>query len=359
MQALQKLQIEKGNIDKQLEDLKSASTIESRLKHLNHVYQNDKDQPFAIQYSTIQKATYDGNISGVLHFLAIKGFQKVPVDSFDTFGKACIHIASEKGHAHVVATLLSRRSNINLLTTIDSVTPLMLACGAGKVSCVEMLLKKGASIFLKNRSGFTAMHYACQGDHVEAMDILDMYCKDLKARQDPDGKPSAPKAIAIASVKSSTSSQSAPPSLEEEAPPAPLSRQNSKLPMIKSKSTLNATELLVPSSNKEVKDRGTRNQIEELLNPANKLLVSTCNMGLSPLHVACQFQSYNAAKYLADQGCDINQVDFAMHDTPLHKAGRSTSFLIYRMLVAAGANETMKNKQGETAKQLLHDDTKI
>lgn len=73
MQALQKLQIEKENIDKQLEKLKSASTIESRLAHLNHVYQNDKDQPFAIQYSTIQKATYDGNISGVLYFLALEG----------------------------------------------------------------------------------------------------------------------------------------------------------------------------------------------------------------------------------------------------------------------------------------------
>jgi ankyrin repeat protein len=359
MQALQKLQIEKGNIDKQLEDLKSASTVESRLAHLNHVYQNDKDQPFAIQYSTIQKATYDGNISGVLYFLAMQGFQSVHVDSFDVYGKACIHIASEKGHAHVVDTLLSKRSNVNLLTTIDSVTPLMLACGAGKISCVEMLLKKGASIFLKNRSGFTAMHYACQGDHVEAMDILDTYCQNLKARQDPDRKPSAVKGIAsaISSGKGGANYQAAPPSLV--SPPALLSRQNSKLPMIKNKSTLNATALLMPSTNKEAKNRGTRNQIEELLNPANKLLESTCNMGLSPLHVACQFQSYNAARYLADQGCDINNVDFAMHDTPLHKAGRSTSFLIYRMLVAAGANETMKNKQGETAKQLLHDDTKI
>ena len=64
MQALQKSQAEKGNIDRQLEELKGAATVESRLKHLNEVHLHDANQPFAIQYSTIHKAAYDGNISG-------------------------------------------------------------------------------------------------------------------------------------------------------------------------------------------------------------------------------------------------------------------------------------------------------
>lgn len=176
MQALQKLQAEKGQIDRQLEELKHAATVESRLKHLNEVHLRDKDQPFAIQYTTIHKAAYDGNISGVQHFQQLKGFHAVNIDTFDQTGKACIHIASERGHQHIIEFLLSKGSNINLKTTKDDTTALMYACSENQLECVEGLIRAGAKIFMKNKSGYTAMHYAAQGDHVDVIDLVRRYC---------------------------------------------------------------------------------------------------------------------------------------------------------------------------------------
>ena len=176
MQSLQKLQAEKGNIGKQLAELKNAATVESRLKHLNDVYSHDQDQPFAIQYSTIHKAAYDGNVSGVQYFQSLYGYRAINIDTFDATGKACIHIASERGHDHIIDYLLSKGSNIDLTTTKDNITPLMLACCENKLECINKLLKGGALIFKKNLSGFTAMHYAAQGDHVEAIALVKKYC---------------------------------------------------------------------------------------------------------------------------------------------------------------------------------------
>ena len=182
MQSLQKLQAEKGNIGKQLAELKNVATVESRLKHLNDVHFHDKDQPFAIQYSTIHKAAYDGNVSGLQYFLSLTGYQTVNVDVYDQTGKACIHIASERGHTHIVDYLLSKGANIDLTTIVDNTTPLMYACCENKLECIEKLLKNGALIFKKNISGFSAMHYCAQGDHVEGIIMVMKYCTGIVMR---------------------------------------------------------------------------------------------------------------------------------------------------------------------------------
>ena len=119
---------------------------------------------------------------GVQHFTQLKGFHAVNVDTFDQTGKACIHIASERGYPHIIDFLISKGANINLKTATDNTTPLMFACSENKLTCVECLLRAGAKIFMRNRSGYTAVHYAAQGDHVEVIDAVRRYCKGIILR---------------------------------------------------------------------------------------------------------------------------------------------------------------------------------
>ena len=172
-------QVGGGSADhKQYELLKSTiSTVESRLKHYNHLYQTDLNQPFAIQYSSLHKSTHDGNLSGVEHFILN---QDSSTDKFDINGKAPIHISCEKGHAHILAYLLDHGSDINITTTIDESTPLMFACRENHIDCISMLLKRGAKVYLRNRSGLVASHFAAQGDNFEALYLLFTYDDALR-----------------------------------------------------------------------------------------------------------------------------------------------------------------------------------
>lgn len=101
------------------------------------------------------------------------------------FENNSLHIASERGHTHIVDYLLKRKANINIRTVTDNVTPLMLACKENQIDCLRSLLYAGAFVYLKNRSGFNAVHYACQvgGKDVIAVgrgiDIADSYGIDV------------------------------------------------------------------------------------------------------------------------------------------------------------------------------------
>lgn len=72
--------------------------------------------------------------------------------------------------------------------------------------------------------------------------------------------------------------------------------------------------------------------------------------GYVPLHVTCI--KPDATRVLLKAGADPNRQYFLSKDTPLHRAAKQGSLEVVEMLVEAGADISIKNKEGKTAEQM-------
>jgi uncharacterized protein len=86
--------------------------------------------------------------------------------------------------------------------------------------------------------------------------------------------------------------------------------------------------------------------------------------GVTPLHRAVRFRSPAAVKLLLEKGADVNPVDRRTRSTPLHRAvthtgapataGKSDEVVeIIKLLLKRGADLTIKNKLGKTAREYV------
>jgi len=76
--------------------------------------------------------------------------------------------------------------------------------------------------------------------------------------------------------------------------------------------------------------------------------------GATALHVCALAGAASAALALVTLKADVNARD-KRGETPLHHAGRGACFLVFRMLVAAGADERVVNDIKVTPAALLYD----
>ncbi len=87
--------------------------------------------------------------------------------------------------------------------------------------------------------------------------------------------------------------------------------------------------------------------------------------GVTPLHRAVRFRSPAAVKLLLENGARVNAADRRTQSTPLHRAVTSTGapatagkfeqvVEIIGLLLAHGADQTLKNKAGKTAREYVH-----
>ncbi|NGX46328.1 MAG: Phosphocholine transferase AnkX, partial [Chlamydiae bacterium] len=88
----------------------------------------------------------------------------------DSDGWDALHHACQAGSLEA-AELLAFEKSLNATTT-DGATPLMLAAGNGHFAVVQFLLKGGADTSIKNANGVNALHSACQGGSLEAVQLL-------------------------------------------------------------------------------------------------------------------------------------------------------------------------------------------
>ncbi|NOS68375.1 MAG: hypothetical protein HOP33_00395 [Verrucomicrobia bacterium] len=72
--------------------------------------------------------------------------------------------------------------------------------------------------------------------------------------------------------------------------------------------------------------------------------------GYVPLHVTCI--KPDATRVLLKAGADPNRQYFLTKDTPLHRAAKHGSLEVVEMLVEAGADISITNKEGKTAEQM-------
>jgi len=327
---------------------------------------------FAVYYTSIHKAALDGSVRAVEYWLDRKAGKekKVHTYDFDAKGICAIHYAAERGNNHVISYLVERKCLIDLVD-IDGMTAFMYAARENKLDTISHCFLLGARPWAKTRSGRTAVHFAIQCDHVEVVKLIVEQLKELQFKieqahvAEEDGKEVKTDEVKDVNVLGGDKQEKKAPEPKKRG----IGTGGGVGVKLKSTNVIMDDEkldeiTLAPPKEEVIKEKEkvkknpfTKLDIDEVLETTPmSLLVATSNDTLTPLHLAAEFASINCCKYLLEQGVPHSPLD-SMGETPLHKAGRKQNFTVYRMLVAAGANEHQKNNLKETPKNLLYDAT--
>jgi len=117
-------------------------------------------------------ASRNGNAKVVKKLLAN---QRVEVNQATEHGVTPLWIASYKGHAEVVALLVMLKRGKILVDSCETrykKTPLMAACMKGSKTIVDLLLRLGPNVDLKDKTGETALGIACKKENDELVKLL-------------------------------------------------------------------------------------------------------------------------------------------------------------------------------------------
>ncbi|KAK8137431.1 hypothetical protein PG984_002924 [Apiospora sp. TS-2023a] len=100
--------------------------------------------------------------------------QHLNINALDGDGdmNTALGLATEGGHLEVVSLLLQQESLLVDLVNSEGQSPLLLAALNGYDAILDLLISRGADIFLRDNSGCTALVHACYRDSIKTIEIL-------------------------------------------------------------------------------------------------------------------------------------------------------------------------------------------
>lgn len=218
-------------------------------------------------------------------------------------------------------------------------------------------------MYLRTRNHSTAAHFAAQNNHGHILKQFKELLRDYK--------------IALSTCAMETTEES-----DLEAVRAKHGELASQASTGEELKRLTALSNIFTKQVQEGKRKIDKDNIDRL---SEKELIDTMTLsGLRPIHLAAENDCVDALQGLLSYNhgpanvssnesyvstltnrtsstlsekviIDVNAVDNS-GETPLHKAGRNKNFVTYKLLIAAGAMETVQNIAKLTPKQLLIDD---
>ncbi|KAG8552330.1 hypothetical protein GDO81_004477 [Engystomops pustulosus] len=236
-----------------------------------------------------------------------------------------LHVAAEKGYNDVVEVLLKHEAKVNAVDNLGQ-TCLHRAAHCGHLQTCRILLNSGSDPAIVSLQGFTALQMGNEGVQQILQEGLSFSNTDAD-RQLLE----AAKAGDLETVKKLCNSQTVNCRDVE-------GRQSTPLHFAAGYNRVAVVEyLLEHGADVHAKDKG----------------------GLVPLHNACSYGHYEVAELLVKHGAVINVADLWKF-TPLHEAAAKGKYEICKLLLQHGADSTKKNRDGNTALDLVKDgDTDI
>ncbi|MHC4526735.1 MAG: ankyrin repeat domain-containing protein [Planctomycetota bacterium] len=233
---------------------------------------------------------YEAARKGDLNRVASLLDQGAALEAKDEHGNTPLHRAADAGHYEVVEFLVAKGADINARND-DGSRPLHEAARWGQKDVVELLIQKGANVNLRKRFGKTALAVAADGDRKEVMRLLVARGADVNIPED-DGS------IPLHTVAA----------------------------------------------------RGHIDMVELLIDAGANVNANANTIG-APLHMtalSARPESKNIAKLLIAKGADVNQKGFLQDMTALHLAVDFRNRDIFEVLIASGAEVSVKDENGRT-----------
>lgn len=102
----------------------------------------------------------------------------------DGDGLSALHLAVEKASTDMISFILNRGGNINIRSSIEKRTPLMLAAKFDYLDITLLLLKHGAMLTINStcRKGWSALHYAASSGSSDLVMTLLLCGADITLR---------------------------------------------------------------------------------------------------------------------------------------------------------------------------------
>ncbi|CAN0135498.1 unnamed protein product, partial [Pylaiella littoralis] len=107
--------------------------------------------------------------------------KKATVDARDSSGSCPVHLAAERGYAHVVQILLQHGTDVSCLNGLKQ-TPLHTAAAGGSSDCMRLLLGAGGEVMARDNAGRTPLHIAAFTGSPTVISTLVEGGADLEAR---------------------------------------------------------------------------------------------------------------------------------------------------------------------------------
>ncbi|XP_043406653.1 poly [ADP-ribose] polymerase tankyrase-2 isoform X6 [Chelonia mydas] len=236
-----------------------------------------------------------------------------------------LHVASEKAHNDVVEVVVKHEAKVNALDNLGQ-TSLHRAAHCGHLQTCRLLLSSGCDPSIVSLQGFTALQMGNESVQQLLQEGIPLSNSDAD-RQLLE----AAKAGDVDTVKKLCTIQSVNCRDIE-------GRQSTPLHFAAGYNRVSVVEyLLQHGADVHAKDKG----------------------GLVPLHNACSYGHYEVAELLVKHGAVVNVADLWKF-TPLHEAAAKGKYEICKLLLQHGADSTKKNRDGNTALDLVKDgDTDI
>ncbi|XP_032648990.1 poly [ADP-ribose] polymerase tankyrase-2 isoform X3 [Chelonoidis abingdonii] len=242
-----------------------------------------------------------------------------------------LHVASEKAHNDVVEVVVKHEAKVNALDNLGQ-TSLHRAAHSGHLQTCRLLLSSGCDPSIVSLQGFTALQMGTESVQ-QLLQALFSFVEGIPlGNSDADRQLlEAAKAGDVDTVKKLCTIQSVNCRDIE-------GRQSTPLHFAAGYNRVSVVEyLLQHGADVHAKDKG----------------------GLVPLHNACSYGHYEVAELLVKHGAVVNVADLWKF-TPLHEAAAKGKYEICRLLLQHGADSTKKNRDGNTALDLVKDgDTDI
>ena len=236
-------------------------------------------------------------------------------------GASALSLAAINGSAAMLEKLLKAGADANELGP-QGETPLMLAARNGNVAALNVLLARKANVNAKEKArGTTALMWAAEQAHPDAVKALIEHGADIRAASNPDTRNS-----------------------KNNLANTVTERLNSRLGAVgQSRAGATAGKPLLPD-------------FEDA--PRSNRAPKTDGGGLTPLVFAAREDCIDCARILLDAGADVNQRT-RYGWTPLLVATQNRHYKLAAYLLDRGANANMANEGGWSPLYLATDNRNI